>query len=67
MEGRVDAAAAKNPAVVYAAAASQVTHSWIHGQCVMRERQLLTLDEQAVVAGAAEWALNIQQDNPGEI
>lgn len=40
--------------LVYAARGSDVIHSVINGRVVMRNRQLLTLDETAILARAAE-------------
>jgi len=40
--------------LVYAARGGDVIHSIINGQVVMEHRQLLTLDEQAILARAAE-------------
>ena len=45
--------------VVFAAQAEQVTHSWIGGQAVMRERQLLRLPLDDVLARAAHWQQRI--------
>ena len=46
--------------VVYAAHSSQVTHSWIAGQAVMRERELLTLDQEDVLYRARNWRETIK-------
>jgi 5-methylthioadenosine/S-adenosylhomocysteine deaminase len=45
--------------LVYAAHTSQVTHSWIGGRAVMRDRQLTHLDLDSVLARAAHWAETI--------
>lgn len=45
--------------VVYAANATQVTHSWINGVCVMENRQLKTLDEEGILAKAKRWQKRI--------
>lgn len=42
--------------LVYAARGSDVIHSVINGQVVMRDRQLRTLDERAILAQACEMA-----------
>lgn len=42
--------------LVYSCQARDVRHVWIDGRCVLREGELQTLDEQAVVAKAAEHA-----------
>lgn len=41
--------------VVYAAGRDQVTHSFVAGRALMRERRLETLDEAAILARAREW------------
>ncbi len=45
--------------LVYAAKSNDVRHVWIDGQCVMRERRVLTVDEPAVLAQAQEMAVKI--------
>ena len=42
-------------AIVYAAARDQVTHAWVAGRALMRERTLLTLDTAAAGARAERW------------
>ena len=46
--------------VVYAASREQVTHSYVAGQALMRDRLLTTLDEAAILARAAEWRQRIR-------
>ena len=46
--------------VVYAASRDQVTHSYVNGRALMRERRLMTLDEPAILAHAAEWRRHIR-------
>jgi 5-methylthioadenosine/S-adenosylhomocysteine deaminase len=46
--------------LVYAARGSDVIHSIINGRMVMRNRQLLTLDEGAILARMREIGLQIQ-------
>lgn len=46
--------------LVYATAAGQVTDSFVAGRALMRNRQLLTLDEPAVLARAAEWRAKVK-------
>lgn len=46
--------------VVYAASREQVTHSYVAGQALMRNRVLTTLDEPAILARAAEWRQRIR-------
>ena len=47
--------------LVYAAQAAQVTHSWVGGQAVMANRQLLTLDMDDVVSRAETWRKTIRE------
>jgi 5-methylthioadenosine/S-adenosylhomocysteine deaminase len=46
--------------IVYAAGRGQVTDVWVAGRQVLENRQLMTIDEQAVVARAEEWRRKIQ-------
>ncbi|MEK6805423.1 MAG: TRZ/ATZ family hydrolase [Pseudomonadota bacterium] len=46
--------------LVYAANRAQVTHSFVAGRCLMRERKLLTLDEPAIIARAQEWRQRVK-------
>ncbi|TDR33098.1 TRZ/ATZ family hydrolase [Hydromonas duriensis] len=46
--------------LVYSAGRENVTHTWVNGQCVMRARELTTLDETALKAKAHEWRQRIQ-------
>ena len=41
--------------VVYAASRNQVTDTWVAGKQLMKNRQLLTLDEKELLAKAKEW------------
>ncbi|DAZ95224.1 TPA: hypothetical protein N0F65_003459 [Lagenidium giganteum] len=41
--------------VVYAAGRELVSDVWINGQCVLRDRQLLTINEQQIKAIARKW------------
>jgi 5-methylthioadenosine/S-adenosylhomocysteine deaminase len=45
--------------LIYAAAAADVCHVLIHGRLVMRDRQMLTLDECAVKAEVQRIAAGI--------
>lgn len=47
--------------LVYAARGSDVVHSMIGGRLVMRHRQLLTLDEEALLARAKEIGISMRQ------
>jgi 5-methylthioadenosine/S-adenosylhomocysteine deaminase len=46
---------------VYAARGSDVIHSVIGGRVVMKNRQLLTLDEATILARAAEIGAGFRQ------
>ena len=51
--------------LVYAARGSDVIHSVINGRVVMRDRQLQTLDERAILARAAEMAAALGRRDGG--
>jgi len=46
-----------NPAsqLIYSNAGSQVTHSWVAGKALLRERNLVTLDEDNLIRRADAW------------
>jgi 5-methylthioadenosine/S-adenosylhomocysteine deaminase len=46
--------------IVYASGREQVTHSFVAGRALMRDRVLTTLDEAAILARAAEWRARIR-------
>jgi 5-methylthioadenosine/S-adenosylhomocysteine deaminase len=46
--------------VVYSASRHQVTDTWVAGKQLMKNRQLLTLDEEAIKAKAKEWSKKIK-------
>jgi 5-methylthioadenosine/S-adenosylhomocysteine deaminase len=46
--------------LVYASQPSQVTHSWINGDTVMRERQLCHLDLTDLLQRTGQWATTIE-------
>jgi 5-methylthioadenosine/S-adenosylhomocysteine deaminase len=50
--------------LVYAAGRDQVSDVWVAGRALLRERRLMTLDEDAVLAKAREWRERIR---PGGI
>lgn len=50
--------------LVYATGREQVTDVWVRGKRLMRDRQLTTIDEQAVMQRAEEWRQQIQS-SPG--
>ena len=45
--------------LVYACNGSQVTHSWIHGQQVLDDRELTLLDERALSTRIQHWQQRI--------
>lgn len=47
--------------IVYAAKSSDVRHTICHGKILMRDRQLLTIDEKALYARAAAFAQQVGQ------
>ena len=51
-----------NPAsqLVYCNAGSQVTHSWVAGKALLRERSLVTLDEENLIRRADAWRNQIR-------
>jgi 5-methylthioadenosine/S-adenosylhomocysteine deaminase len=46
--------------LVYACNGSEVPHSWVAGQALLRERRLVTLDRADTLARAAYWAERIK-------
>jgi 5-methylthioadenosine/S-adenosylhomocysteine deaminase len=45
--------------LVYACTGGEVTHSWVDGQMLVRERQLTTLDVDDCIARARAWGQKI--------
>ncbi|MCH2555975.1 MAG: TRZ/ATZ family hydrolase [Alcanivorax sp.] len=50
--------------LVYAATRDQVTHSWVAGRCLMRDRQLTTLNAALIAKNAGEWREKIARAAP---
>ena len=50
--------------IVYAASRQQVTDVWVAGKQLMKNRELLTLDETAIKAKARLWAEKIANKEP---
>jgi len=46
--------------LVYASNGSEVTHSWVAGQTLLRERRLVTLDRADALSRAGYWAERIK-------
>ena len=51
--------------IVYSAGGHQVTDVWIAGKQLLKNRQLATLDEQAILQKAGEWRDRIQAADSG--
>jgi len=49
--------------VVYSSNRSQVTNVWIAGRAVVKDRELLTLDNEAVIANAKQWRQRMYGDD----
>ena len=50
--------------LVYATPAHQVTHTWVAGKCLMRERELTTLDLTVILARVHDRAIGIAATRP---
>jgi len=48
--------------LVYACAREQIRHVWVAGRHLLREREALTLDEEAVLSKARQWREKIVAD-----
>ena len=48
--------------LVYAAGRNQVSDVWIAGRRLLRDRELLSMDEQQVLQSAREWDLRLAED-----
>lgn len=46
--------------VIYSAAANQVSHVWVNGRLLMKERKMQTMNERVIKLNAIEWAKKIQ-------
>ncbi len=53
-------------ALVYSCSREHVTHSWVAGRQLMKDRYLTTLDETALLASAHEWHDRITQTQETE-
>jgi len=45
--------------LVYSAKSTDVTHTYVNGQCLMKDREILTLDEQKIKEDARKWCQKI--------
>ncbi len=52
--------------LIYACARHMVTHVWIAGRSVVKDRKLLTLDEEAVLANARQWHQRMTSDDDAQ-
>ena len=50
--------------IVYAAAREQCMEVWVDGQCLMRRRELCTIDSRAVKETALTWQRRILEGDP---
>ena len=50
--------------LVYATHAQQVTHTWVAGRCLMRERELTTLDLTSILKRVRDRAAGIAKTRP---
>ncbi len=50
-----------NPAsqLVYSNNSHRVTHSWVNGKCLLRDRELQTLSEHEIITKAQRWQQKI--------
>lgn len=46
-------------ALVYSVSSSQVTHVWVHGQHLVRERQLIRMNQSSLLKKAVSWQQRI--------
>ena len=51
--------------LVYAAGRDQVTHAWVAGRPLLRDRRVLTLDERAIIGRAVAWRDKIRASDHG--
>ena len=49
--------------VVYSSNRSQVTNVWVAGRAVVKDRELLTLDNEAVIGNAKQWRQRMYGDD----
>lgn len=52
--------------IVYAAGREQVTHTWVDGLLVLKDRVLLTLDEKMLIEQAKVWRQKIVMQQKGQ-
>lgn len=49
--------------LVYATGRQHVTHSWVEGTCLMNDRQLMTLNEEEILARTRAWQVRLQESH----
>jgi len=49
--------------IVYACARDQVTHAWVNGKRLMKNRELLTLNQSLILQNVAHWQSRISNRN----
>ncbi len=49
--------------LVYASASSQVTHSWVDGRMLLRDRELTTISQDRIVTQARHWGEKIDRES----
>lgn len=52
--------------VVYAASRDQVSHVWVAGRPLLRDKKAVTLDQRAIIDRATAWRDKIRDADPGE-
>jgi 5-methylthioadenosine/S-adenosylhomocysteine deaminase len=53
-------------ALVYGSSSTQVTHSWVHGQLLVEDRQLARMHADDIRTEAREWGMRIAQQATGQ-
>lgn len=48
--------------LIYSAKSTDITHTYVNGNCLMKDREVLTLDEKQVKEDARKWAQKIQEN-----
>lgn len=48
--------------LVYCAKSTDVTHTYVNGKCLMRDREILTLDENKIKEDARRWGQKIMEN-----
>lgn len=48
--------------IVYTSSRNQVTYVWVDGKTLLNNRELTTLDKDAIIKNAQQWRDKIQAD-----